>query len=99
MSKNTPSEAMKSRGGRTDDGAHALPTPGSFGGLENREEVIAKPSINFGRRAEGSASSTSSSSFGLGAGADGVAALQLAGRGWGARRMSHHDELIELKAA
>lgn len=36
---------MKSHGGRTGDGGHGLPTPGSFGGLENREEVIAKPSI------------------------------------------------------
>lgn len=43
---NTPSEAMKSHGGRTGDGAHGLPTPGSFAGLENREEVIAKPCTN-----------------------------------------------------
>ncbi|HZR02825.1 MAG TPA: DUF4326 domain-containing protein, partial [Burkholderiales bacterium] len=42
---NTPSEAMKAHGGTTDAGAHGVPTPGSFGGLENREEVIAKPAI------------------------------------------------------
>lgn len=30
----------------SDRGAHGLPTPGSFEGLENREEVIAKPLTN-----------------------------------------------------
>lgn len=43
---NTPSEAMTAHGGTTDARAHGVPTPGSFGGLENGEEVIAKPSTH-----------------------------------------------------
>lgn len=44
---------MRVHGGTTDIRANAVPTPGSFGGLENREEVIAKPSTNFGRHVLG----------------------------------------------
>lgn len=43
---NTHSEAVNAQGGTTCAGAHGVPSPGSFGGLENREEVIAKPSTN-----------------------------------------------------
>jgi hypothetical protein len=39
----TSREAVKAHGGTTDAGAHGVPTPGSFEGLENREEIIAKP--------------------------------------------------------
>ena len=42
--QNTVRAAMNAQGGTTYAGAHRVPTPGSFGGLENREEVIAKPS-------------------------------------------------------
>lgn len=39
--------AMKAHGGTTDARANEVPTPVSFGGLENREEDIAKPSLIF----------------------------------------------------
>lgn len=47
---NTPERATKAHGGTTDAGANEVPTPGSFGGLENGEEVIAKPSTYSERK-------------------------------------------------
>ena len=45
---NTPRAAESAHGGITDAGANGMPTPGSFGGLENPEEVIAKPANKCG---------------------------------------------------
>jgi len=42
-----PEASIRHAGAVSDRGANDLPTPGSFAGLENREEVIAKPRTPF----------------------------------------------------